>query len=1441
MHGVTNRLEFAVALVKGLGGNLNESAKESLAKEVFSMVGESPPSSKRPTCVFYNEARDRLDTYNSDVDVQLKLSDFKANTGYPVVQTADVKATLDTLNLWLELKQPFLLVGPEGCGKSLLLKHAFKSLRNTNVAIVHCSAHITPKHVIQKLSQVCLVVSSSNGRVFRPKECDRLILYLKDLNLAMPDKYGTCMLIAFLQQILTYGGFYDNLEWVGLEAVTIVGTMTAGTGLGRHNLSPRFTSVLRIVSVGEPDRENLDAMCTSYMEAVFRDVVPYHPVWSSRSKVSQLASSMVQVYSSMKKTFSVDDKSHYGFTPRHLTEWCLAIVRYMIPEEDKSPASVLQPWANEAMRLFRDKLASEDDQAKFDQILKGVLQSDWNSNAFDDCSKNNYYVTAGDSNFSAMAPLPAFGRTLGPLTLADFEKVVEKGITVFGRENRELTDTVVVKEIMDLVARADRVLSTPGGSLLMCGRSGVGRRTAVSIVSALHQAKLVALKMGKNYGVKQFRNELKGAMQLAGVDQEQVFLLLEDHNLVSPQFLDMVNSLLSAGEVPGLYSPEEMEPLMVTLRSNASNEGYTGNLISYFAHTVKKNLHVVLIMDITHPDFVQNCESNPALYKECQVQWMEYWSERTMVQLPKLILTAEAKVEGDDIGPEADKKKKDRKARHISGGDDLVNSFYRVESSMPPDKTTVSKYVSFIKTYQDVYAREKNEIISRQDKLSKGVSKLVEAKSVVTKLKGEAAVQEKELAEKQREANEALTMIKDTMSNASAQKSHMQDLKGQTVKEEQDINMRKKDIEKEMAEILPLVEEAKKSVSNIKSSTLSEVRALRAPPEVIRDILEGVLSLMGVEDTSWNSMKIFLAKRGVKEEILSFDARRINAKSRAKVENLLETKSNSFDPAVAKKASSVAAPLASWVLANVKFSYVTDKIKPLEAEQARLHRSLKMAEDQIGELSVGLDEVDKQVAILQERLNRFTKEAAITEIALNKTKETIEAADGLVAGLESEFHRWNEEVQSMEGDLEKVPFFCVLGAAFIVYLSNAPEDVRKKYMEKWKSMLGIKRFDLKRFLSSEREMLQWRSEGLPSDDLSIENAMCVLQAQLSPYLIDPSSRAASWLKNHLGANNADEAALEVTTQDDDRFILTLELAIRFGKTLLVEEVNSIDPILYPVLRGDLAGQGVYKVVNVGEKQVDFNPKFRLFMTTRNDSPNIPPNATSIISMINFTTTKAGLTGQLLATALHHERPELEQRKSELLKVEEEHKIEISKLEDFLLEQLASSQGNILENKELLASLNDTKDKSASIAASLKESSALQDSLEVEGNVYLPVAEFASTMFFTITDLTKLNNMYRISLSAFHRLFEKTLTKAPYKGDATEKRIRALKQTLQDYVYQYISRSLFKADRLAFAMHLSHGMYPKMFGENEWEAFTGIFNFIINPQIFLKKIIDIFRN
>lgn len=66
------------------------------------------------------------------------------------------------------------------------------------------------------------------------------------------------------------------------------------------------------------------------------------------------------------------------------------------------------------------------------------------------------------------------------------------------------------------------------------------------------------------------------------------------------------------------------------------------------------------------------------------------------------------------------------------------------------------------------------------------------------------------------------------------------------------------EIESALYVFQPLVYEAKLAVGNIKPESLSEIRSLRMPPDVIRDILEGVLRLMGIFDTSWVSMKRYV-------------------------------------------------------------------------------------------------------------------------------------------------------------------------------------------------------------------------------------------------------------------------------------------------------------------------------------------------------------------------------------------------------------------------------------------------------------------------------------------------------------------------------------------------------------------------------------------------------
>ncbi|KAL2095874.1 hypothetical protein ACEWY4_008022 [Coilia grayii] len=1443
---VRERGQFVVSLIRGLGGNLNLKSRQEFAKEVLSWARESPPDPRKPLDTYYDSESGRLVAYQLERPEHLSVEEFSNPQRLPVIQTADMQRGLDYFRQWLcsEHRQPFLLVGPEGCGKGpdslideltfpraaqhrhtdptrpdptspalMLLRYAFSRLRSTQVAVVHCSAQTSSRHVLQKLTQTCLVISSNTGRVYRPKDCERLVLYLKDINLPKPDKWGTSNIIAFLQQVLTYHGFYDeNLEWVGLENIQIVASMSARGAVGRHLLTTRFTSIVRICTIDYPDREQLQTIYGAYLQPVLQRTLGDHAAWGTAGKVHQLAGSLVQVYEQVKAKFTVDDYSHYLFTPCILTQWVLSLFRYDLTAGKSTTATdtVLEIVAYEARRLFRDRIVSTKDLNNFDNILMSVIRGDWGSDVLDNMS-DTFYVTWGAAHEAGavVAPgqsLPPHGKPLGRLDSADLKEVIRKGIVMYGRDNREL-DILLFHEVLDFMSRVDRVLSRPGGSLLLAGRSGVGRRTVTSVVSHMHAATLFTPKVSRSYALKQFKADLKTVMQLAGIEGQQVVLLLEDYQFVHPAFLEMVNSLLSSGEVPGLYSTEELEPLLSSLKDQASQDGFTGPIFNYFAYRIQQNLHIVLIMDCTNANFTINCESNPALYRKCSVQWMEGWSESSMKKIPDMLL---AQISGE----EETTGRGDKKNR-AAGHGDLSRSFLQIHESCREYGATPSQYMSLLRVYGSIHSSKQAALTHRQSHLQAGVAKLNEAKALVDELKGRAAEQSTLLRTKQAEADAALQEITVSMQNASDQKTEMEKIKGKMAQEVSKIEERKEKIDDELKEVQPLVEEAKRAVGNIKPESLSEIRSLRMPPDVIRDILEGVLRLMGIFDTSWVSMKSFLAKRGVREDIATFEARNISHEIRQSVEELLHRNKASFDPKNAKRASAAAAPLAAWVKANVQYSHVLEKIGPLEREQAGLMENLRKTESRKNKLEEQLNSVGQKVNELKEKFQSRTTEAAKLEAEVSKAQETIEAAEKLIRQLDGEHKRWNAQVAEITEELATLPKRAQLAAAFITYLSAAPEDQRRASLQAWMEDSGLQKFDLRHFLCTESEQLIWKGEGLPSDDLSMENALVILQSCACPFLIDPSSRATEWLRTHLKQHR-----LEVINQQDSNFMTSLELAVRFGKTLIIQEVDGVEPVLYPLLRRDLIAQGPRYVVQIGEKVIDYNEDFRLFLATRNPSPFIPPDAASIVTEVNFTTTRAGLRGQLLALTIQQEKPELETQKTRLLQQEEDMKIQLAQLEESLLETLATAQGNILENKDLIDSLNQTKASSALIQESLSESHRLQASLDQERDAYLPLAESASKMYFVITDLSKINNMYRFSLASFLRIFQRAL-QSKQECENTEARIAALEACLKSMVYEYVCRSLFKADQLMFALHFVKGMYQDLFQENEWDAFTGL--------------------
>ncbi len=1374
-----DKATFAVGLVRGLGGNLSLDQRAVFAKKVFTLLGERAVDSSRPLDTTAVDGR--LVTYENLDGGELSDHDLTgAGARRPVVPTVEVQRNLDMILPWVEDAKPFLVVGPEGAGKAMLLDHVFTGLKALPVAVISCSAQTTGQHVIEKLKQSCTLVSTPTGREFKPKEGERIVLYLKDINLPRPDKYNTIPLIAFLQQVLTYRGFYDEatLEFfsVNPRTVQIVGSMNASTQLGRHALSTRFTAIVRIAAIGYPEPDSLSKVYSSYIKAALSRDVP-NSKWCTPDASRKLAGAMIELYEQVKSKFSVDDHAHYQFTPRDLTRWVEGLLRYSIKVDD-----VLKVFMYEAHRLFRDRIVGEDSQKRFDMALASVLQGSFRQGA---------ELPAG-TRYGSIASADQIQRDKRGLLVKmekdEYAAAVRNSLLYFEREVKPL-GIVLFPEALDHIASVDSVLSRPGGHLLLAGRNGVGRRSTTMLVAKMCNMEFASFALHRDYELRHFKEDLRGLIERAARG-DQVVLFLEDFQVAEPVYLEMINSLLSGGEIPGLYGQAELDALVGSLAEEARDQKWEGKPYGFFVNRVQRNLHIVLSMDPSDPAFLDRCQRNPAIYTRCSIQWWDAWSKASMQEVAREMLKDHLKA--------------------IKDAPAFLNLIAEIHASqVQADAGTPRQFVTLVETFKKIFDEKRSKNSTQQGHLKAGLKKLAEAAETVNRLSAEAVTKRALLAESKAAADRAMDNIQKSSTEAGAREAEAKQLKAKLGEKEVALKAQKAKIDAQLADIQPVLDEASKAVGEIKHEQLNEIRSLRAPPEVVAHVLEAVLSLMGINDVTWSSMKKFLGNRSVVADILNFDTRSMSPEIRKAAQATIDKNRSSFDPANARKASLACAPLAAWATAQVTYSQVLEKISPLEAERAKAEKSLLDSQRKVSEY-------EKEIAELGEKVKHLQKESRVLERKANDLERDLEVADAttkaaqtLIGKLSGERKRWEQTDKDLDTQLERLPTYMLLSAAFVTYLADSTEGVRAETLAMWSAQARLDGGDKFRFnsvMSTESQQLVWKSEGLPGDALSLENANVILESLRTPLIIDPAGQAARWLLKHFEASK-----VKTIVYSDKRFTKTLENAVRVGETLVVTEVDQIEPILYPLLRRDLFVDGsAYKVFLADKKGVMYNESFRLYLVTRNPQVRVPPDAASAVTTTNFSVTRSGLEGQLLGLTIQHEQPELEIKKSAALKTEEDLKIQLSTLEKELLENLATSEGDILTNKKLIDSLNETKSKSETIAQALAESKTLQASLDEQREEYRPVARAGSNLFFLITDLAKLSGMYQFSLESFERLFRGSLEAG--------KNANIIK--MQQLVFKYVCRALLKTHQLAFAVHLVHGMHPGYFAPGEWELLTG---------------------
>lgn len=159
-----------------------------------------------------------------------------------------------------------------------------------------------------------------------------------------------------------------------------------------------------------------------------------------------------------------------------------------------------------------------------------------------------------------------------------------------------------------------------------------------------------------------------------------------------------------------------------------------------------------------------------------------------------------------------------------------------------------------------------------------------------------------------------------------------------------------------------------------------------------------------------------------------------------------------------------------------------------------------------------------------------------------------------------------------------------------------------------------------------------------------------------------------------------------------------------GYPVLIESIeNEVDPLLDPILEKQIIIKGRSKLIKISDQDMDYDDKFRLYMTSRLPNPHFSPELAAKATIIDFTVTQGGLEQQLLGRLISKEQKSLEEQ---LTQLQEEVTLNTKTLQSYekqLLERLASAQGSLLDDTELIDVLATIKTKSKEVNEKLTES------------------------------------------------------------------------------------------------------------------------------------------
>jgi dynein heavy chain len=602
-------------------------------------------------------------------------------------------------------------------------------------------------------------------------------------------------------------------------------------------------------------------------------------------------------------------------------------------------------------------------------------------------------------------------------------------------------------------------------------------------------------------------------------------------------------------------------------------------------------------------------------------------------------------------------------------------------------------------------------------------------------------------------------------------------------------------------------------------SDVAEIKASKNPKDLFRNVVIAVAMLFGNKE-NWEDARKFMGQTDCLKRLRTLDPMKDVPE---KVWKRLRTNYlDHFDPADLEKASAALGTLVDFMSNSETYFYCQLNFEPKERSLKEAEQKLAKVESELAEKQARLDQIQEQVSELNRKLETSKNESESLKRQQDNSKKKLVRAEKLLSGLADERIRWKQTEEDLNLKLHNLIGNMLMTSAIISYLGPFTAPFRKKLMKKWDELIRQNKIPFSPTYKLDDiiepiELREWMNYGLPADELSIENGIIMNKCQRWPLMIDPQSQANRWIKNM-----CKDTGISVIKLTNQNLVRTLSLTIQTGGALLIENVDeTLDPILEPVLMKEITHEkGKSYKIKIGADEIQYNQDFKLYITSKRANPHYVPEIVIKVTLINFTVTPGGLEDQLLVDVIKNERPELEEERDSLIVKISDYNRQLQDLQNKILRQISESQDDILENDEIIITLEASKMTSQTINKGMADAKETSEKINISREAYRPIAQRGSILYFVIASLSLIDPMYQYSLEFFISLFNRRLANSQ-KSDSVPERVDLVIADITESFYNNICRGLFEKHKLmySFLIATSIAMASDKINHKEWQYFS----------------------